>query len=365
MASIPPTQEQILAAALRYAGAGFLVHPLDADARPLKGFQDRSTRDPDEVRRQFASTPRPVGGVGYLIGNKAFRGKDHHGDPADYDLVALDIDDGRAGLAQLRAMTEEIRRADPGWWEDMGEPVELPRTMTIRTPSGNQQRVFVVPHDPEREPMIGCRLDTSLELKAASKDGRPISGRLPPTQRAPKGDKSGGSYAWRRRVLPQWLPWPWEERFLDLADGVRERASAVPNTPPPETVGDYDRAEAGRLLRRACRKIAGTRSGRRTAINDWSLIVGRLAWALDPEKARKALVAAARKSGWPGDIERTVSNALQDGARSPRDVRRSTLKPKGRKRVDKPLALSDKVDPQAEADFRRALAVQPLSDDPR
>jgi Bifunctional DNA primase/polymerase, N-terminal len=326
-----PSDSPLVREALRYAYHGFLVHPLGENARPFKGFQDHSTRDTEEVRRLF-SGPRAAG-IGYLIGRGTFRGRDELGRETDYDLVAIDFDDGQDGLDQLARLTEEIRAGteEIEWRRkfaaglDPDFPAELPETMTIATPSGNEQRVYVCPAFAENEGLIGCRLDSSLELKAASKDGRPISGRLPPTTRAPKDDKPGGTYTFRHKMLPAWLPYIWEERLSEIADGIRERDRLIPDTPPPETIGDYERAEAARLLKIACKKIAAARIGRRSVINGWCFMVGQLAWALDPKKAIERLAAAARRSGWQGDIAKTVRGAFDDGAKKPRDVRRSTL----------------------------------------
>lgn len=321
-------------AALRYAKAGFLIHPLDDQTRPFKGFQDSSTRDPEEIRRQFAD-PRAAG-VGYLLGNGVFRAKDGLDVFCDFDLIAIDIDDGQEGLDQLARLSGEIGGVNSEF------QAELPPTLTIATPSGNQQMVYAIPSD-IADKLIGCRLNTSLELKAASKDGRPISGRLPPTTRAPKGDKPGGAYTFRHRMMPEWLRLGWLVHFTGLADGIRAREREVPDRPPPELVGEYERSQALKALKAACRKIAATRVGRFTVINNESLKIGHYAWALDQQEARNQLAAAARSSGWQGDIAKTVRTAFADGAAEPRDVRRSSLHA-GRRRttVDEPIVFGER-----------------------
>jgi hypothetical protein len=47
----------------------------------------------------------------------------------------------------------------------------------------------------------------------------------------------------------------------------------------------------------------------------------------------RELIKAARKTHWPGDVEKTVRDAFADGAKDPRDVRRSTF---GRRRLTGP-----------------------------
>ena len=107
-------------------------------------------------------------------------------------MLAIDIDDGRRGLAQLQREIQGAWVDRPGLENTIlgfpddfknGVAVALPKTMTIQTPSGNEQRVYRVHRADDADAIIGCRLDTSLELKAASREGAPISGRLPPTFR--------------------------------------------------------------------------------------------------------------------------------------------------------------------------------------
>ena len=112
---------------------------------------------------------------------------------------------------------------------------------------------------------------------------------------------------------------------------------------PPKRVGQYEHDQAARVLRAACKRIAGTRIGRRTTINDEALFIGHLAWAFPNEEAAiQALVRAARKTHWHGDIERTVRDAFADGSKEPRDVRRSTLS-QHRKRIEEPLNFGERA----------------------
>ena len=262
-----------------------------------------------------------------------------------YDLLVVDVDDGQAGLDQLASLTAEIQEewakrpgrehVEEGLPEDFkdGVPLPLPPTMTIATPSGGLQLVYVTDHEPDSPVIIGHRLASSLELKAASREGAPISGRLPPTFQKAPGVKPAGAYRFKDSRLPTIIPWPWKDRWLETSMSIRGRMTSIGDNAPPSVADDYAKAEAAKMLKRACDQIAATRVGRRMTINNWSLVVGHLAWALHVPQALHALKVAARKSGWRGDIEKTVEDAFHDGAKEPRDVRRGTF---GRRRLKGP-----------------------------
>jgi hypothetical protein len=289
----PAPPDPVAEAAARYAREGWRVVPLNGERRPTRqGWQDGATADPERAARDCAGNA----GVGILAGERR--------------LVVLDID-GQQGEQSLTNLT-------------LHGGSSLPATREILTPGGGRHLHFTTD-----AALRGRTIAPGLEIKGASRAGRPVAVPMPPSRRAYRdGDRH---YAWGADGdrAPAELPATWVEELLRLQQEDDERrAEAMAGTEPrdpAQPVTDYERRWAAETLDRICAGIAGTRSGRRTAINHGALRVGGCLWALDAGEAERRLIEAGRASGWRGDVVRTVRDAVRDGAERPIGPQRSTL----------------------------------------
>jgi hypothetical protein len=289
----PAPPDPVAEAAARYAREGWRVVPLNGERRPTRqGWQDGATADPERAARDCAGNA----GVGILAGERR--------------LVVLDID-GQQGEQSLTNLT-------------LHGGSSLPATREILTPGGGRHLHFTTD-----AALRGRTIAPGLEIKGASRAGRPVAVPMPPSRRAYRdGDRH---YAWGADGdrAPAELPATWVEELLRLQQEDDERrAEAMAGTEPrdpAQPVTDYERRWAAETLDRICAGIAGTRSGRRTAINHGALRVGGCLWALDAGEAERRLIEAGRASGWRGDVVRTVRDALRDGAERPVGPPRSNL----------------------------------------
>jgi AAA domain/Bifunctional DNA primase/polymerase, N-terminal len=349
-ASLPvplPARAELIDASLELAAQGYRVVPLDNNRTPLAtGWQVDAPADPDTIRGQF--TGSLATGVGALVGDFSAPLFMEHG----LILIVLDVD----GPAGEQSLQELEARTGP-----------LPATRQLRTRNGRHlwfhadaRELHAQPDEPDQpSPLIGHTIARGLELKGCSRLLLPTHVPAPPSFRV-EHNAPAIRYEWMGtgQEPVALAPQPLLDELARLrAEREAQRRSALPassrvSDAPPTP---YEEREAAHMLGVAVDRIdaAGQEChGRRTAIRDASFMIGHYTWALDREEVHRRLTAAARATGWTGDIATTVADGLNDGERDPQEFHQSNLWGRGYR-----------PDPQATVEVRDVPlgAVQPAS----
>jgi len=273
-------------------------------------WEERSTRDPDRIRRAWRLAPF---GVGIVCG------------PSDLLVVDLDVPKPDA-----RPLPEPWRLPGVLDGADMlcvlaeraGQPVPLD-TYTVTTPSGGVQLYFTAPS--------GVRLGNTAKHLAPLIDTRGWGGQVvaPPTTR-----HDGAAYALTDDQPPTALP-GWLHDLLRPTGPARTHPTSAPGS-PAGGAGRVDRVSAyvrsaveGERARVAAvhgRDTAPER-GRNHTLFTAAVALGQLVatGALTGDQARAELLDAARPhldvcAGCARDADRTITSGLTRGARQPRPL---------------------------------------------
>lgn len=279
----------IARAAAHYAEAhGFRVLPVQARGKlpTLKGWIKAASNDPAVVTKMFS---HHAGNIGLACG-------------AASGLLAIDVDlpDGQHTLEKLQ--------------QELGV---LPPTLTQRTGSGGQQRLFRYPTGKNIRNSVG----ESGNGLGKNVDVRGEGGMIvcPPSVHP-----NGSRYVWENDLPLADLPSAWIAR-LERAPKKSSRLTETANGMPPYVAAAIDNELSA--VRSASR---GTRN---TALNKAAFSLGQ--WVgggfLELEQARTMLLNAAAVCGVlydDGEIqtEKTIMGALEKGAQNPRNIPASGIR---------------------------------------
>ena len=273
---------RLMARALQFAARGWYVFPLrPGDKRPLPGFTNweaRATRDRTQITEWWTGAPYNIGIATSPSG-----------------LLVIDCDTSSG--------------ADPSQWRLVGADVEivghrLPKTFSVRTPSGGLHLYFKATEQPLRNTAgkLGFGIDT-----------RGIGGYVV----GPGSVCSGRYYTIIDASPVVKLP-----SFVIAA--LRPRESAAPHLPVKQHEDHYLRAILEGEAERVRTAAPGTRN---SALNIAAFILGQLVGGAEfsEPQARAILWQAVRTHlGIVGfsanEAERTITSGLTAGAKHPRRV---------------------------------------------
>jgi hypothetical protein len=276
--------KRLMAAALRLIERGFFVFPLrPGDKRPLpyfKQWEQRATRDPDYVYRWWSDGPYNIGVA-----------------TGPSQLLVIDCDTAADNAAV-------------GWRQVDGEVAilgrQLPKTFSIRTPSGGLHLYFKAPGD--------VPLRNTASKLGKHVDTRGIGGYVV----GPGSVRSGRFYLVVDHApvapLPAWIT----ERLLPT------RPSRPPAHPRGQIASHYVRAILDGEVERVRSAKPG---GRNHALNTAAFIMGQLVGSgeITEEHAWSLLCNAARLHigvvGFTQDeLEQTTKSGLTAGIQKPRRI---------------------------------------------
>lgn len=254
-------------------------HPFQFAKRPATS-KNSATDDPDVIQEWLDQ--------GWL-GNLALVPGPRH--------VVLDVDDGEAGAAQMRALQEQYGKLPPTW--------------TQQTGGDGWHPVYSLSTD---APPIG---NSNGSLKRLGFDRIHVRGE---SQGyiivAPSVHASGKQYAWINDLPVAPLPQEWIDL---LAPKAVERPTVEPRSYDGEGRGtSYGLAALAKETVRVREAIEGTRN---ETLNDASFKIGQLiaGGELDQEYAVHVLLTAAEESLLPTDeATRTTNSGLTAGLEHPR-----------------------------------------------
>jgi hypothetical protein len=274
---------RLLSRALQLAERGWYVFPLrPSDKRPLPGFtkwQERATTDPDQIHRWWTTAPYNIG-----------------------------IATGPSGLLVIDCDTSQ--ESDLPRWRLSGDVVEmaghrLPRTFTVRTPSGGLHLYFNA---------AGHLLGNTAGKVGRGIDTRGIGGYVV----GPGSVSSAGYYRIAARSLVAELP----EWIIEV---LRPARPAVSEAGP---LRQYHEHYLRAILEGEAERVRTAPVGfRNSAVNVAAFILGQLVGGaeLSECEARAILWQAVRLHlGVDGfnttEAELTITSGLTAGALRPRSV---------------------------------------------
>lgn len=249
------------------------------------GFKDATT-DPDRVLGWLDTDPE----LNIAVATGSASG-----------LVVLDLDPaddaGESGTATFHRLCEELGRPD--------------RPTMVRTPRGGWHLYYA--HPGGRIPSTAGKLGPGLDVRA---DGGYIV--VPPSV------VDGRPYTWVEE------PWPGPPHLLQLPAAWVERLTATEPEPAsiptvvPVSLSGRVLAYVTAAIRGELEEVANAPEGTRNAtLNTSAYRVGRIAAAsgLDPDAARRALVAVATANGLsPREARRTVESGIRAGLQRPANL---------------------------------------------
>lgn len=282
--------KRLMAAAIRLVEKGFFVFPLrPGDKRPLANFkhwEERATRDPDQIYRWWLYAPYNIGvatGPSHLLVVDC--------DTARGVIPPPQWSNARSGLDVLRQLASEAL-------------ADFPRTMVVRTPSGGIHLYFQAPPDQH--------LGNSASRLGWHIDTRGIGGYVV----GPGSVCSGRFYVVVDRAPIAPLP-TWITELL-----VPRRPSRPPVAQHERITSHYLRA----ILEGEVERVTSARpGGRNHALNTAAFILGQLVGSgeITEEHACSLLQSAGRlhvgvKGLTETELQRTTKSGLAAGMQRPR-----------------------------------------------